>query len=335
MTNGLFLGKFLPPHNGHLFVCDVARRHVDELTIFICSYDAEPIDGYLRARWLQDCVRGNNCDVVHMHRDIPQEPADHPDFWNIWKAAVFEHQPEPIDFVFGSETYIYKLAKTLGAKPFVVDQERQIVPTSGTSIRSQPESNWAYIPPPVRSHFQNRITLLGPESTGKSTLSSLLADHFDTLAVPEYGRDYDAIFKKGENWSAEDFLAIANGHAALAEAIAENAGPVLFEDTDLLQTIVWAEALLSEAPQALVDRLKDACLPDLYLLLSPEVDWIDDGTRYYPEDRQRRWFFERLKHWLGKSGVEWREVSGSTWTGRENNAIEIVTSWLPGNRKAV
>ena len=98
-----------------------------------------------------------------------------------------------MDFVFGSETYIQKLAEVLTAKPFFVDVDRQVVPISGTSIRDNPDENWNYIPPSVQSYWRRRVTLLGAESAGKSTLSKLLAGYFNTKVIPEYGRDYDVL----------------------------------------------------------------------------------------------------------------------------------------------
>lgn len=328
MSKGLFLGKFLPPHNGHLFVCDVARRCVDQLTVLVCSHDAEPIDGYLRAAWMRECLDRYSCNVVHMHRDIPQEPKDHPDFWQIWKNTIFEHHPEPIDFVFGSEAYVHELANVLNAKPFIVDLDRQIVPVSGSGVRDNPSPNWDHIPPPIRSYFQVRVTILGAESTGKSILSKLLAEQFGTKAIPEYGRDYDVTFKQGSNWDEEDFMMIAKGHFALAEAVASNAGSIVIEDTDLLQTVVWSEALLPEASTVMIDRLKSAARPDLYLLLSPEIEWIDDGTRYHSTAEERQWFHARLKHWLNAIGAEWVEVLGATWELRQQNARRAIANAL-------
>jgi len=323
-TKGFFLGKFMPPHNGHLFVCEVARQRVDELTVFLCSHDAEPIDGHLRAAWMRECL-GSRCTLIHMHRDIPQEPKDHPDFWQIWKDAIFEHHPDPIDFVFGSEDYVLKLADTVGAKPFVVDVARQSVPVSATKIRDTPDQHWHHIPGPVRPYFQKRVTLLGAESAGKSTLSETLANHFGTKAIPEYGRDYDATFKQGTDWTADDFMMIAKGHVAMATPTAASASPVVIEDTDLLQTVVWSEALLQTAPAALVDRLKTEKRPDLYLLLSPDTEWIDDGTRYHSTPEERHWFHERLKHWLETVGANWIEILGSSWSDREQTAKRAVS----------
>ena len=93
MIRGFILGKFMPPHAGHLFACQVARQRVDELTVLVCSHDAEPIPGTLRAQWMRDSLPYPGIHIIHMHRDIPQVPEDHPDFWNIWKAATVLSSP--------------------------------------------------------------------------------------------------------------------------------------------------------------------------------------------------------------------------------------------------
>jgi len=59
-------------------------------------------------------------------------------------------------------------------------------------------------------------------------------------------------------------------------------------DTPTPYTVVWSEALLNQAPPALVEQLKNADRPDLYLLLSPDTDWIDDGTRYHSTAEERQ-----------------------------------------------
>lgn len=70
-----------------------------------------------------------------MHRSIPQAPEDHPDFWPIWCAAIAEFHLDPMDWVSSSEGYVHRLAREVGARPFPVDPERQVVPVSATVIR--------------------------------------------------------------------------------------------------------------------------------------------------------------------------------------------------------
>ena len=77
-----------------------------------------------------------------------------------------------------------------------------------------------------------RVSLTGPESTGKSTLAARLAAHYGTTFAPEFAREYLA--GSGPHYTAEDLEEIARGQLA-AEAEAEAlATRVVFCDSDLL-----------------------------------------------------------------------------------------------------
>ena len=325
MTRGFLLGKFMPVHQGHLFLCDVAATLVDELTVLVCTRDCEPIDGTLRLGWVRDSVRAN-VRLRHLDRDVPQEPADHPDFWRIWADIVREFHPEPIDTVFGSEDYVVRLAQVAGAAPFIVDLGREALPVSATAIRDDPRGNWGYVPPVVRPYFQKRVCLLGPESTGKSTGATMLAQVHDTLSIPEYGRTYDAVIRIGEGWTEADFVAIARGHAGIRQEVCKRAGWIVFEDTDLIQTLVWAEYLLGAPLSCEADLLAGFVPADLYLLLSPDVAWIDDGTRYAPDAATRSWFFEQCHALLTREGLPFEVVTGSSYDDRLRAMQGIVSS---------
>jgi len=319
MRRGFLLGKFLPPHAGHLFLCNTASALVDELTVLVCTLDRDPIPGATRFGWMQEmlpCAR-----VLHFDRVVPQEPSEHPDFWNIWKALCLEMHPEPIDTVFGSEPYVERLAAELGARPLILDPGRLAFPVSGSAIRSDPAANWAMIPPAVRPWFQRRICLFGPESTGKTTLTVALADRYRTLYVPEYGRVYDGL-KRGAPWGAEDFERIAEVHRAVRRSVAAQAGPVLFEDTDPLLTQVWERMLTgSSAPW----RVSDPA--DLYLLLDTDIPWRDDGTRYFGRKPEREAFRAACLSALEGTGVRFRLIRGSGLE-RLGNCVSAVEAFL-------
>jgi HTH-type transcriptional regulator, transcriptional repressor of NAD biosynthesis genes len=315
-TRGFLLGKFMPPHAGHIYCAEVGKWRCDMMTVLVCSHDAEPIDGHLRAKWMRACLPQPEYRVLHMHRDIPQAPEDHPDFWPIWRTAIAEFHPEPIDWVFGSEDYVHRLAREVGARPFPVDPLRQVVPVSATVIREDPWNNWDHVPGPVRGHYQRRLVLVGAESTGKTVLAEALAERLVIKPIPEYGRDYDAVFRYGQDWVAADFEAIMMGHRALADTIAVRSGPIVIEDTDAVQTLVWAEALLGKVPQTLVDRARAAVEGKTYLLLDHATAWRDDGTRHFADPARRAWFTDRLRAWLNAFGAEWLCIEGADWASR-------------------
>lgn len=69
-----------------------------------------------------------------------------------------------------------------------VDIPRKLVPVSGTKIREKPLTNWNFISEAAKLFFVKKIALMGPESSGKTTLAAKLARKFDTAWVHEYGR---------------------------------------------------------------------------------------------------------------------------------------------------
>lgn len=305
VTRGFLLGKFMPPHAGHVFLCRTAAQLCDRLTVLVCSLPGDPIPGEKRFEWMRELLPG--VTVVHHDRPVPQEPQDHPDFWDIWRNICRLAHPEPIDRVFGSEDYVNRLAAELAAEAVVLDTARLAFPVSGTAVRSNPASVWRFVPGPVRPYYQKRVVLFGAESTGKSTLAGSLARHFGTLHVPEYGRTYDAN-RKGALWTKRDFEAIVRGHEAMRAAIAPEAGYLLFEDTDPLLTRVWEECLLGEAPS---DEVRHP-LADLYLLLDTDIPWLNDGTRYQEDPVARQRFQSRCRQLLEDVGANWRLISGSS-----------------------
>src|SRR6476620_7186966 len=100
MTTGMLLGKFMPPHLGHVYLGEFAARSVDQLTIVVCSLASEPIPGELRFAWMRELFPFSN--VVHLTDDLPQTPEEHPDLWPLWRAALRRVLPDRRDCVFAS-----------------------------------------------------------------------------------------------------------------------------------------------------------------------------------------------------------------------------------------
>lgn len=275
VVRGFLLGKFMPPHEGHLALCRTAAALCDELTVLVCSRDVEPVPGELRAGIMAQCLPGVR--VVWMHRDIPQEPADHPRFWTVWRAAIAEHCPDGVDRVFGSEPYVARLAEELHAEPFIIDQARLAVPVSATAIRSDPAGQWRWIPGPLRPWYQKRLVVLGGESSESTVLASHLAALSGGPCVPA---DVRLQGSPAARWdlTAPLLQAAADLHAARRRGVACLAGPVLVEDTDA----VMLAALARKAAGVPLTAFEDALdLADFYVLLQPpsETD-ATDGLLY-------------------------------------------------------
>ena len=167
-----------------------------------------------------------------------------------------------------------------------------------------------------------KVVLSGPESTGKTFLSQKLATHFHTVWVEEYGRAYCQTV--GQNLTSLDFAHIAGGQIFLEDEAAKKANVVLFCDTDLIVTQIWAEIYKVECPGWVIEETLRRHY-DLFLLLAPDVAWERDGLREYPHIRN--WHYERLKTELEKRKVPLVIISGD-YESRMQQAIGAVEKML-------
>jgi HTH-type transcriptional repressor of NAD biosynthesis genes len=316
MTRGLVLGKFMPPHAGHVYLCEFARRWVDELTIVVGTLQAEPIPGELRFAWMRELFPFDR--VVCLTDENPQDPSEHPEFWSIWRASLERVLPARPDVVFASEAYGEKLAETLGARFVAVDPARSIVPASGTAIRESPLRHWGQIPRCVRPHFVRRVSIVGPESTGKTTLAQRLAERFETVWVPEWARTM--LERRGGSLDGLDWTEIVRGQIASEEARARDANRVLICDTDPIVTPLWAEALLGTCP-SLLSAAAQGRKYDLTLLCDGDVPWVADTVRYLAGGGAA--FSRRCEDALRRASRSYRILRGG-WAERESVAVGLV-----------
>jgi NadR type nicotinamide-nucleotide adenylyltransferase len=189
--------------------------------------------------------------------------------------AILARVPTP-DLVFTSEAYGDELALRLGSRHICVDPMRSRVPVSGTAVRRDPLREWRFLPAPVRAHFARRVAVVGPESTGKTSMCAALAERYRTAWVPEFARAHLDV--KGAPFGAEDLPIIARGQCAAEDRLARECDRVLFCDTDLVTTVLYAEHYLGAAP----GWLRVAAIERSYaltLLLDVDVPWVPDPQR--------------------------------------------------------
>ena len=135
-------------------------------------------------------------------------------------------------------------------------------------IRCNPLKYWDYLPRCVRPYYVRRICIFGPESTGKSTLTRRLSDHYRTVAVPEFARTY--LESRQGKVEFSDMELIARGQAANEDALALQANRLLFCDTDLITTTIWSSRLFHECA-AWIQQAANERQYELYLVTEVDV----------------------------------------------------------------
>lgn len=167
-----------------------------------------------------------------------------------------------------------------------------------------------------------RVCLSGAESTGKSTLAPRLAARFGGIFVAEYGRVYAEAH--GTDFTPADLHRIAAGHLALRRAAEAGRPRLIVEDTDIVLTAAWAEMLFGALDPALEAIPATA---ELYLLFSPNVPWIDDGTRLFGTAERRARFHALIERGLARRGIAAVAIAGD-WEQRYAQAEAAVAALL-------
>ena len=166
-----------------------------------------------------------------------------------------------------------------------------------------------------------RIVIIGPESTGKSTLCAELAQHYQTVWCPEYARAY--LENNGTDYTYKDLLKISEGQLALEESLADNAGNNLyFIDTNMYVMKVWCEYVFNNCHSFILEQIAERKY-DLYLLCNIDLPWAYDELREYPDEAPRKELYEIYKELLQNQDTPWNEISG-TGAERLNAAIHAV-----------
>lgn len=156
-----------------------------------------------------------------------------------------------------------------------------------------------------------KIVIIGPESTGKSSLCAALAAHFDTHWVQEFAREYLTTY--GTDYSFDDLLAIARGQLALEDhtctAALADGKDLVFIDTDMYVMKVWCEFVFDRCHPWILDQIA-ARRYDGYLLCRTDLPWVRDDLREYPDLTSREKLFHLYRDCMVNQSTPWMEIGG-------------------------
>lgn len=153
-----------------------------------------------------------------------------------------------------------------------------------------------------------KVVIIGPESTGKSTLSAALSQQYGEPWVPEYARQY--LEEMDREYVYEDLRQIAKGQLALEDQKASEARELVFCDTDLRVIHVWSEHKYGHTDPWVLDQIGKRKY-DLYLLTDIDIPWEDDPQREYPDPGMRSYFYAWYERLVQNSGVPVVKISGT------------------------
>jgi NadR type nicotinamide-nucleotide adenylyltransferase len=184
-----------------------------------------------------------------------------------------------------------------------------------------------------------KVVVIGPESTGKSSLCEQLANHYNTEWVKEYAREY--LLANGTEYSYDNLLEIAEGQFALENAAIQAAkdkiknanesnstssSELILIDTNMYVLKVWCEFVFDKCHPWILNQIVENSY-DLYLLCNIDLPWVKDELREYPDLEIREKLYHHYKDLLINQSTPWVNISGN-YQQRLEVAIKAIDSVL-------
>jgi NadR type nicotinamide-nucleotide adenylyltransferase len=167
-----------------------------------------------------------------------------------------------------------------------------------------------------------KIAIVGPESTGKSTMSAYLANHYHTVWVTEFARGYCEKLTEPPTW--QDEINMFYGQLTLENELLPRANKILICDTTFITVKIWSDYMFGRSPQEVLDELPKHPY-DFYLLLDIDLPWEDDPLRDFPH--MREYFMDIWYKELQALNARYVLISG-TGPERYDAAISAIDDFL-------
>ena len=199
-----------------------------------------------------------------------------------------------------------------------------------------------------------KVVAIGPESTGKSKLCELLAQHYNTQWCPEFAREY--LLAHGMDYTYDDLLHIAKGQLAMEDECESSMvngqwsiktdqlsgthsppdshrdtihhSQLLFIDSDMYVMKVWCEFVFGKCHEWILDQNKKRKY-DLYLLCNTDLPWVKDELREYPDLATRDKLYSIYKNIMINQSTPWVDISGN-YDERLQKAIKAIDQLIAG-----
>ena len=278
------LMKAMPPTKGHLRLVEFASKLAPHVKVIVDTLADEPMVDVRITTLREAFKRLPNVELVHITEEISPDPMSE-GFWSKWERIMKDAGAMPGDLVVGSEQYCLTVAELFGGKFYPYDPDREIWPIKATDIRRDPARFFRFILPEFQHYLIQTVTFFGAESTGKTTLSKLLAKSMDGWWVMEWARPYLEM-NDAPPITTEVMTDIWHGQRALQDhAQTFRDRPWIFQDTDLFSTVGYWDFWDMNTPQGLKDNAL-ARKSDLYIITQSNIPFEQDPIRYGGDKRE-------------------------------------------------
>ena len=151
-----------------------------------------------------------------------------------------------------------------------------------------------------------KVGIVGPESTGKTSLAKALAAEYGVPCVPEYAREY--LSELDRPYEQSDLLEIARGQLDSEWRLAKQANGLMILDTDLHVIQVWSEYKYGEVNPWILQQLHlHHC--DTYLITYHDIPYEEDPLRENPNERPE--LFDIYEKLIREKNFSYRVIEGS------------------------
>jgi HTH-type transcriptional regulator, transcriptional repressor of NAD biosynthesis genes len=341
---GVYGGKFLPFHNGHLNCIMKAQSLVDVLFVVV-GYDDEydkALCANSKLQWISSRERERM--ISRELRDLPNirvfsqyEPRTD-DYMidervGVSTQSIIATCGGKVDVVFSSEVeYESYFAQYFPkSKHVVLDAGRTEVNISATKLRTEGVyKHWNLLPKSVKEFYTKRVAICGIESVGKTHLLKMLSSYFNTNHLEEYGRVYyDELDSYTDVALASDYEDIAVGHVHQMNIASRESNKVLLVDTDLIYTQYFHFRQYGKDHDVLDAMIKGNVEKiDAYIYIKPHNFHELDGTRRPVEEETRQRYNSLLEEMYSNYGRQLCIVDEPERLKRFEECVKIIENVL-------
>jgi HTH-type transcriptional repressor of NAD biosynthesis genes len=320
MIKAFVFGKFLPFHKGHEALICFALSKADFLTVLVCGGDKEEVSCNIRQQWIKHAFNHvKNIEVItYNYREalLPNTSQSSQQVSQVW-SAVFKQLFPDYSLLVTSEPYGEFVAGYMHIKHLAFDPGRKLFPVSASAIKENLFLNWPFLSNATKPTLAVKVAVLGTESTGKTTLTNMLAEYYGCNSVLEAARD---LIADSNQFTFDDLHLVATEHGNKIKEAETGSSALIIIDTDIHITKSYARfAFNKELP--VNEDIYHANKAALYLYLNNDVNHVQDGTRLHKTDRDLLDISHRQV--LKDHNINIVEIKGG-WPERFNKAIEEI-----------